>query len=249
MKVFGLRKDEDKKTLRVKKQDLEISKVRTPTAVGLLTTATQELKKSCVFCGGLHTSVFQNTSPYTTLPSMFLQDVRDGSAPDIDDVEQRLLNKRFRYRQTLHKGLRNRFRSEYLGVPVQKPKRRISNTFKIGQVVLIGSDNRKRIDWPLGVITEFIPGKDKQVRLIKVKTSHFITPYSRINPLEIDSSKDFSSTFKDLEEQRRGDNVPNPSDLRDTSKRKISLDEMKDIGVPNITRTGRHVKIPEKLNL
>ncbi|GIX71966.1 uncharacterized protein CDAR_439501 [Caerostris darwini] len=51
-KGFGLRKDEEKKTPRIKKQDLEISKVRTPTAAGLLTTVTQELKKSCVFCGG-----------------------------------------------------------------------------------------------------------------------------------------------------------------------------------------------------
>ncbi|GIY19699.1 reverse transcriptase [Caerostris extrusa] len=92
------------------------------------------------------------------------------------------LNRRFRYRQMLHKSLRNRFISEYLGVLAQKKsKRTTSNSFKIGQIVLIGSDNRKRIDWPLGVITEFIPGKDKQVRLIKVKTPHctFITPYSK----------------------------------------------------------------------
>ncbi|GIX92133.1 uncharacterized protein CDAR_450651 [Caerostris darwini] len=50
MKGFDLRKDEDKKTLRVKKEDLEISKVKTLTAAGLLTTVIQELKK-CVFCG------------------------------------------------------------------------------------------------------------------------------------------------------------------------------------------------------
>ncbi|GIY72549.1 hypothetical protein CDAR_310711 [Caerostris darwini] len=58
-----------------------------------------------------------------------------------------------------------------------------------GQVVLIGSDNRKRIDWPLGVITEFIPGKDKQVRLIKVKTSHctLLCHIQRVFPLEVDS--------------------------------------------------------------
>ncbi|GIX96931.1 hypothetical protein CEXT_463941, partial [Caerostris extrusa] len=39
------------------------------------------------------------------------------------------------------------------------------------------------------------------------------------------------------------------NDLSDISKGKLSLDQMKDIGVLNITRTGRHVKIPEKLNL
>ncbi|GIY17373.1 DUF5641 domain-containing protein [Caerostris darwini] len=142
-------------------------------------------------------------------------------------------------------------RYRYLGHFVQKPKRRISNTFKIGQIVLIGSDNRKRIDWPLGVITEFIPGKDKQVRLVKVKTSHctLSRPIQRIYPFDVDSSKDFSNPFTGREEQRRGDNVPNPSDLRDTSKGRLSLNQMKDIGVRNITRTGRHVKIPEKLNL
>ncbi|GIX71971.1 hypothetical protein CDAR_439531 [Caerostris darwini] len=70
-----------------------------------------------------------------------------------------------------------------------------------------------------------------------------------IYPLEVDSSKDFSNPFTDLEEQRRGDNVPNPSDLRDISKGKLSLDQMKDIGVPNISRTYRHIKIAEKLNL
>ncbi|GIY58803.1 hypothetical protein CDAR_227481 [Caerostris darwini] len=51
------------------------------------------------------------------------------------------------------------------------------------------------------------------------------------------------------EEQRRGDNLPNTSDLRNICKGKLSLDQMKDVGVPNITRTSPHVKIPEKLNL
>ncbi|GIY21415.1 hypothetical protein CDAR_3831 [Caerostris darwini] len=105
------------------------------------------------------------------------------------------------------------------GVLGQNPKRRISNSFKIGQVVLIGSDNRKRIDWPPGVITEFIPGKDKQVRLKKVKTSHctLLRLIQRIYSLEVDSSKDLSNSFTYLEEQRRGDNAPNRSDLRDIS--------------------------------
>ncbi|GIY11591.1 hypothetical protein CDAR_164511 [Caerostris darwini] len=54
---------------------------------------------------------------------------------------------------------------------------------------------------------------------------------------------------EDLEEQRRGVNVPNPCDLRDIFKGKFSLEPMKDIGVPNITRTGRQVKFPETFNL
>ncbi|GIY17760.1 reverse transcriptase [Caerostris extrusa] len=53
----------------------------------------------------------------------------------------------------------------------------------------------------------------------------------------------------DLEEQRQGDNVPNPSYLSDISNGKLSFDQRKDIGVPNNTRTGQRVNIPEKLNL
>ncbi|GIY17766.1 hypothetical protein CEXT_677871 [Caerostris extrusa] len=68
-------------------------------------------------------------------------------------------------------------------------------------------------------------------------------------PLEVNSSKDFSNPFTDLEEQRQGDNVPNPSYLSDISNGKLSFDQRKDIGVPNNTRTGQRVNIPEKLNL
>ncbi|GFU12865.1 uncharacterized protein NPIL_54901 [Nephila pilipes] len=149
----------------------------------------------------------------------------EGSAKDIDNVELRVLNRRLRYRETLHKDLRNRFRSEYLGVLVQKSKRRVSNTIKIGHIVLIGSDNRKRIDWSLQVIAELIPGKDKQARLVKAKTSHstLFGPIQKIYSLEVDSSKDISNPYKDLEEQQRGANVPNPGDSRNKSKEKLSL--------------------------
>ncbi|GIY48146.1 hypothetical protein CDAR_249491 [Caerostris darwini] len=64
---------------------------------------------------------------------------------------------------------------------------------------------------------------------------------------ELKTNYDYLTNY--VEEQRRGDNVPNPNDLSDISKGKLSLDQMKDIGVLNITRTGRHVKISEKLNL
>ncbi|GIX78671.1 cytochrome P450 4V2 [Caerostris extrusa] len=49
----------------------------------------------------------------------------------------------------------------------------------------------------------------------------------------------------DLEEQRQGDNVPNPSYLSDISNGKLSFDQRKDIGVPNITRTGERDKTEE----
>ncbi|GFQ84754.1 hypothetical protein TNCT_288761 [Trichonephila clavata] len=55
---------------------------------------------------------------------------------------------------------------------------------------MVGADNKKRIIWPLGRITENIPGKDGQVRLVRVKTlqHEFLRPIQRIYPLDISSS-------------------------------------------------------------
>ena len=36
---------------------------------------------------------------------------------------------------------------------------------------MVGSDNRKRYEWPLGKIVELIPGNDGKVWVLKVKTS------------------------------------------------------------------------------
>ena len=42
---------------------------------------------------------------------------------------------------------------------------------QIGEIVLIGSDNDKRINWPLATVLELKKGKDGIVRLVKLKTS------------------------------------------------------------------------------
>jgi hypothetical protein len=56
----------------------------------------------------------------------------------------------------------------------------------VNDVVLIG-DERKRVNWPLGRIVELLPGKDKQVRVAKVKTKHGIIerPIAKLYPLEV----------------------------------------------------------------
>jgi hypothetical protein len=39
------------------------------------------------------------------------------------------------------------------------------------EVVLLGVENSKRIDWPLAVVEELIPGGDGEVRLVKLRTA------------------------------------------------------------------------------
>ncbi|GBM35741.1 hypothetical protein AVEN_108944-1 [Araneus ventricosus] len=106
------------------------------------------------------------------LPNLFLQDFRQIGAPDLDQVDEVVLNKRIKYRQQLITDIRKRFRSEYLGVLIQRNEHnKHGREIKLGEVVLIGSDNVKCTNWPLGFVIELLPGKDGVTRLVRLRTS------------------------------------------------------------------------------
>ncbi|GFU51503.1 integrase catalytic domain-containing protein [Trichonephila clavipes] len=111
-------------------------------------------------------------------------------------VEEIYFCKRLKYRQAVLKDLRKRFRSEYLGVLIQRINKKSRNVMvSVGEIIMVRADNKKEIIWPLGHITEIIPGKDGQIRLVRVQTSQqeFLHPIQRIYPLEITSSDNFST--------------------------------------------------------
>ncbi|GFT08498.1 DUF5641 domain-containing protein [Nephila pilipes] len=83
---------------------------------------------------------------------------------------QQITNKRIKYRLALQKDLGRRFRSEYLGSLVQRPKLQKWSTISVGDVVLIGNDNQKRINWSLGRVIEIIPGKEGITRFVRLRT-------------------------------------------------------------------------------
>ncbi|KAJ8962359.1 hypothetical protein NQ318_018342 [Aromia moschata] len=122
----------------------------------------------------------------TLTPVMFLRDQVESGFPDCDAVDQESLCKKMRYKQKLRQELRRRFRSEYLGQLKLMSKGRPGQKVALGDVVLIGSDHQKRLDWPLGRVSEVIPGKDGLVRLVKVDTTNgqLLRPLQRIYPLE-----------------------------------------------------------------
>ncbi|GBM94970.1 hypothetical protein AVEN_9019-1 [Araneus ventricosus] len=93
-------------------------------------------------------------------PSSFLQDIKEWSTPDLDAIDHKSLNRKIKYRQNLQKDLQNRFRNEYLGLLIQITKCRDTRKLAVGDIVLVGADNCKRINWPLGRVTDIIPGKD-----------------------------------------------------------------------------------------
>lgn len=66
--------------------------------------------------------------------------------------------------------LRARFRTEYLSQLVLEDGKKESREIKIGDVVLIGDDTHKRIDWPLARVMDMIPGRNGNCRVFILKT-------------------------------------------------------------------------------
>ncbi|GFU84403.1 DUF5641 domain-containing protein [Trichonephila clavipes] len=92
-------------------------------------------------------------------PAMFLQEIREIGVPDFDMIDSKKLERRFIYRVKIRKDLRNRFRNEYLGLLKDYSKVRKEASVKDGDIVLIGDNDVKRINWPMAKIIKSFPGK------------------------------------------------------------------------------------------
>ncbi|XP_026686779.1 uncharacterized protein LOC113471659 [Diaphorina citri] len=119
-------------------------------------------------------------------PAMFLHDLDEVGFPEYDFIGPRDFGERLKYRNDLKKQLRERFRSEYLGQLKLFSSKKKEHDLKEGDIVLIGDDNVKRLDWPMGRVVELVKGHDKCVRMVRVKTASGILsrPVQRLYLLE-----------------------------------------------------------------
>lgn len=133
------------------------------------------------------TYIYNDANELSVLsPSMYIRELaRAEGLPDLDEVDRSMLARKIRRLQQLRDDLRRRFRNEYLGhlklfASKISPIRRV----KLGEIVLVGNDNDKRMDWPIGQIVKIFPGKDADVRLVQVRTSggQMLRPVQRIFP-------------------------------------------------------------------
>ncbi|KAJ8886294.1 hypothetical protein PR048_012504 [Dryococelus australis] len=85
-----------------------------------------------------------NAVPVPLTPFWFLQDIQDVGVPDCDANEACSMTHRIHYRWRLCEELRMRFRSKYLG-NLSWAKRRTTRKLVVGEVVIIVSDNLKRL--------------------------------------------------------------------------------------------------------
>ncbi|XP_067121310.1 uncharacterized protein [Centruroides vittatus] len=207
-----------------------------------------------------------NSRPLTTLsedtedlipltPNMFLQGIKETGLPDLNHLEKVNLGKRFRYLCKLRKDLRNRFRIEYLG-QLQNPKgvAKGAKVIAVGDIVLVGHDNQKRLDWPLAKVVEIYPGKDGLVRVAKIKTQvgFLIRPVRRLYPLEI-SSVDEKYVMRNEFRGKTVDSTENDCERTYHRSRMISAATGSDVTTSSensrVSKRGRPLKAPNRLDL
>ncbi|GFW19086.1 DUF5641 domain-containing protein [Trichonephila clavipes] len=105
-------------------------------------------------------------------------------------------------------------------------------------MVLIGNDNKKRLSWPIAKIIELIPGRDGEIRTVRLKTQHgtVIRPVQRIFPLEVQA---IANSDKELKEESIS--------VKSTKPEKVL--NINDAIVKKYTSSGRLVKEPKRLHL
>lgn len=183
-------------------------------------------------------------------PAMFIQDIREEGVPDLDQIDRSHLAKHLRYQQRLKEELRRCFRIQYLGQLSQRNRRRLTPaTFSIGDVVLIASDMKKRIDWPMARIKELYPGKDGHIRVVRLKTAggELIRPIQKLIPLEAESADDNSRKFFDLVEPTTESPGLPETDLKLQEESEELVKTVPKTAPEVKTRSGRIIKKPERL--
>ena len=181
-------------------------------------------------------------------PNMFLQEIRETGTPDFDNVAAIDIREKSNYNQKLCDDLRRRFRSEYLGQLQESAKLAETRELKISDLVFFGSDDQKRIDWPLSRVIAVFKGKDGKVRFYRVKPANgeLTRPIQPLYPLELDcpGSSDIDNASKDImfdkiskiRDQCRINSLPERKCVK-----KMSL-SVENESLPYTTRSGRTVK-------
>ena len=111
---------------------------------------------------------------------------------DLDKIVTNHYAKRLNYIQKLRDSFRQRFDKEYLANLIHVGKSGKSRDVTVGEVVLIGSENTKRIYWPVERLIQVCAGKDGINKVAKIKTKHrvLVRPVQRLFSLKV--SDEFS---------------------------------------------------------
>ncbi|GFU03088.1 DUF5641 domain-containing protein [Nephila pilipes] len=169
------------------------------------------------------------------LPSKHLADIPLNNISDLDQIEKTNIVLRWRYIQKVRENLKQRFKREYVGFLRSSVTKR-EDKINVGDIVLIGTDDKKRLHWLLGRVLELFPGKDGIIRLVKLRTEkgNVLRPIQRLYPLELKPNYE-----QVVSENRKGPEVV-------TEYPELNTDSNKTVPV---TSSGREIKPVKRLDL
>ncbi|GFT95505.1 DUF5641 domain-containing protein [Nephila pilipes] len=169
------------------------------------------------------------------LPSKHLADIPLNNVSDLDQIEKTNIVLRWSYIQKVRENLKQRFKREYLGFLRSSVTKR-EDKINVGDIVLIGTDDKKRLHWLLGRVLELFPGKDGIIRLVKLRTEkgNVLRPIQRLYPLELKPNYE-----QVVSENRKGPEVVIEYPELNTDSNKT---------VP-VTSSGREIKPVKRLDL
>ncbi|GFT23271.1 uncharacterized protein NPIL_648341, partial [Nephila pilipes] len=169
------------------------------------------------------------------LPSKHLADIPLNNVSDLDQIEKTNIVLRWNYIQKVRENLKQGFKREYLGFLRSSVTKR-EDKINVGDIVLIGTDDKKRLHWLLGRVLELFPGKDGIIRLVKLRTEkgEVLRPIQRLYPLELKPNYE-----QVVSENRKGPEVVTEYPELNTNSNKT---------VP-VTSSGREIKPVKRLDL
>ena len=117
------------------------------------------------------------------------------------ETENKDLRRRFKYILKCKEAAWIRWRKEYLKSLREHHNMKIkdpTSIAKIGEVVIIHSDERNKGKWTLGIITDVFPGPDNIIRAVRVKTSksYLERTVQHLYPLELNCDVDQNASCR-----------------------------------------------------
>ncbi|GFS82261.1 bel12-ag transposon polyprotein [Nephila pilipes] len=163
------------------------------------------------------------------------EDIPLNNVSDFYQIEKANIVLRWRYVQKVRENLKQRFKREYLGFLRSSVTKRVDK-INVGDIVLIGTDDKKRLNWLLGRVLELFPGKDGIIRLVKLRTEkgNVLRPIQRLYPLEL--KPNYGQV---VSENQKGPEVV-------TEYPELNTDSNKTVPV---TSSGREIKPVKRLDL
>lgn len=172
-------------------------------------------------------------------PAAFIRDIETSEFPEIQVLNDEHFRQRHKELVTIKEELRSRFRSEYLGQLVQRSKPTQDIEFKVGDIVLVVDDTRKRLEWPMARIIELIPGNDDKIRVAKIRTKNgeLTRSLQRLVHLEV-RTNEINISKDAVKMAARITKLEAPKKFK--LKKSAIIEEKKEI----VTRSGRVIKAP-----